>query len=122
MDMPASFAIQTGSNDIPLIGQVQNEPAVWTIPDFFKNVSPEQPYLQHYLLITNIEQQTSSSGHKLFYTLLNEKDNRKGYGDEGFAEIVLQETKGEFSIKAKSSLFVYRSFPTFRPEDFIQGP
>ena len=122
MDIPASFAIQTGSNDIPLIGQVQNEPAVWTIPDFFKNVSPEQPYLQHDLLITNIEQQTSSSGHKLFYTLLNEKDNRKGYGDEGFAEIVLQETKGEFSIKAKSSMFVYRSFPTFRPEDFQQTP
>ncbi|RYZ49244.1 MAG: hypothetical protein EOO14_20945 [Chitinophagaceae bacterium] len=122
MDTPASFPIQTGSNEIPLIGQVQSQPAIWTIPDFFQNVSPQQPYLQHDLLITNIEQQTSSSGHKLFYTLLNEKDNRKRYGDEGFAEIVLQETKGAFSIKAKSSMFVYRSFPTFRPEDFQQNP
>ncbi|MBB1284813.1 hypothetical protein HRH25_10565 [Flavisolibacter sp. BT320] len=122
MDTPASLAIQTGSTDIPLIGQVQNEAAVWTIPDFFKNVSPQQPYLLHDLLITNIEQQTSTPGSNLVYTRLNEKDNGKRYSDEGFAEIVLQEEKGEFSIKAKSSMYVYRSFPTFRPEDFQQTP
>ncbi|RYZ27573.1 MAG: hypothetical protein EOO10_12300 [Chitinophagaceae bacterium] len=114
MDRPVPFPLQTSTeNEIPFIGKNDNGSDVWIIPDFFQNVAPQQPYLTHDLLITNIEQQTVSTGNNLVYTLLNKKDNSKGYGDEGFAEIVLEEKNGEFTVRAKSSLYVYRSFPTF---------
>lgn len=118
MNTPVTFPIHTGNgNKHPLTGQYANQQQTWIIPEFFRNVAPHQPYLTHDLLITNVQQQTVSTSNNRVYTLLNEKDKKKLYSDEGLAEIVLQEKDGRFAVQAKSSLYVYQSFATFNPED-----
>ncbi|MDQ3279136.1 MAG: hypothetical protein M3Q06_12475, partial [Bacteroidota bacterium] len=91
MNTPVPFPIQTNNtnkNSLTALGSNQQE--MWIIPEFFRNVSPHQPYLTHDLLITNVQQQTISTSNNLVYTLLNEKDKKKLYSDEGYAQITLQ--------------------------------
>ena len=115
---PAFFPFATGEGE-SIFSQDREKllANAWVIPSFFRRVLPSQPLLNHDLTITNIEQPTVSSANARVYTLLNEKDRNKRYSDEGSVEINLQETNGQISVKARSSLYVYQSPPTFDPKE-----
>jgi hypothetical protein len=89
----------------------------WMISDFFADVRPTQPYLNHDLTITNIAQPTTSNSSVPVYTQLNEKKGKKAYSESGSVDINLVEEGGDIVIKAKSSLYVYKSPPTFNPAE-----
>ena len=115
---PAFFPFATGEGESFLSQDREKLLAnAWIIPSFFRQVRPSQPLLIHDLILTNIEQPTVSSANARVYTLLNEKDRNKRYSDEGSVEISLQETNGTISVKARSSLYVYQSPPTFDPKE-----
>lgn len=91
----------------------------WAIRSFFSRTLPLQPWLTHDLVITNIEQQTvASTPNQMVYTLLNERDKNKKYGDGATVDLTLEQSSDDITIRARSSLYVYKSFPTFNPNEF----
>lgn len=119
LDTPAFFPFSTEENSILLQQDKEKLLAkAWVIKDYFRHVLPSQPLLRHDLTITNIAQTTKSTSGAPVYILLNEKEGNKRYSDAGNVEITLQEKDGKNIVRAKSSLYVYLSPPTFDPKDF----
>lgn len=118
LDNPAFSPFVAGENNVLLQDKEKLPANAWVISDFFRRVLPSQPLLSHDLTITNIAQPTTSTANTPVYTLLNEKEGNKRYSDAASVEIDLQEKDGKIIVKARSSLYVYQSPPTFDPKDF----
>lgn len=115
LDNPVYFPFYQGeAGSLTPTDSKKNFGSSWIIRSFFRRVLSSQPWLNHDLIITNVEQQTVvSSATPAVYTLLNEKEKSKRYSDEGNVAITLQETGDGIAIKAKASLYVYKSPKTF---------
>lgn len=115
---PVPFPVYTGEGLALPVAEKDQLKNAWAVSDFFERVLPSQPFLNHDLVITNIQQQTDSSANMpIVYTLLNEKERDKRYYEAGTAAITLQEKEGRIIATAKSSLYVYRSPKTFDPNE-----
>ncbi|WP_121353830.1 hypothetical protein [Flavisolibacter nicotianae] len=118
LDNPAFFPFTEENNSLLQQDNKKILANAWVIKDFFRRVLPSQPLLRHDLTITNIAQTTKSTSGAPVYIPLNEKEGNKRYSDAANVEINLQEKDGEITVRAKSSLYVYQSPPTFDPKDF----
>lgn len=118
LNNPAVFPLYN-SEEVSATFDKNATPAnVWVLKHFFHRVLPAQPFLNHDLIITNIQQQSDSSANTpVVYTLLNAIEKNHRYYESGTADINLVLKDGEIKAEAKSSFYVYSSPKTFDPKE-----